>query len=230
MLNLSLSIVETRKETLDLIEILWLAVITLYKIFSKQSEAVISFASKVLGLLNELDVKGSQIALLKIKVHLFIIAVTLKRRKNDANPTQQYNDEVGLIRGYITEITEQDIIQRINFEVKFAEAYLYYRLRTGKYHRAGDSMLDEGQTRFHHVIKILQNYCDPTLKSLGFRTDFDGARVALLVCKIRNRSNKGTIDKTFKDRLLNGVKEFQRATSLKLALQTHYSIAKLHRQ
>ena len=217
---------ETRKETLDTIEILWFSTLTLYKIFNKNSEAVISLASKMLGLLNELDVKGSQTALLKIKLHLFIIGIVIKQRRNDLSSVEnEFKSEVTLIHELKSEITESDTIQRIIFELEFARAYFLYRQKKDKSH-----VVEDGQKRLLDIVTILKESCDKILGTLHYQTDMDRAKVSLLLGKFQILSKKGRADTTLKERLLKGAKEFQRFSTLKLALQTYYTIGFLHLQ
>ena len=205
-----------------MIEILWFSTLTLYKIFSKNPEAVISLASKMLGLLNELDVKGSQMALLKIKFHLFIIGIIVKQRRGDISHAEnEFKSEVKLIHELKSEIAEPDTIQRITFELEFARAYYLNRQKKDKH--------GEGQKRFQEIVKILKESCDKILGTLHYQTDVDRAKVALLLSKVQILSTRGTADTILKERLFSGLKQFQRSTK-KLALQTSYSIGYLHYQ
>ena len=214
---------ETRKETLDMIEILWFSTLTIYKIFRKNAEAVISLASKMLGLLNEFDVKGSQVALFKIKLRLFIIGIIVKQRRGDISHAEnEFKSEVKLIHELKSEIAEPDTIQRITFELEFAKAYLLYRQKKDRH--------GEGQKRFQEIVKILKDSCDKILGTLHYQTDIDRAKVALLLSKVHILNPKETTDTILKERLFSGLKQFQRSTNLKLALETSYSIGYLHYQ
>ena len=175
----------------------------------------------MLGLLNELDVKGSQMALLKIKFHLFIIGIIVKQRRGDISHAEnEFKSEVKLIHELKSEIAEPDTIQRITFELEFAKAYYLYRQKKDKH--------GEWQQRFQEIEKILKDARDKIIGALYYQTDIDRAKVALLLSKIQILRKKVTADNTLKQKLFNGAKEFQRITSLKLAFQTYYSIGLLY--
>ena len=178
----------------------------------------------MLGLLNELDVKGNQVALLRIKLHLFIIGIIIKHRRGDISSAEnEFKSEVRLINEWKSEITDPDTIQRINFELEFARAYFLYRQKK-------DKLGEETQKRFQDIVKILKETCDKILGTLHYQTDIDRAKVALLLSKVQLLSNKGTADAALKERLFKGAKEFQRYSSRKLELQTYYCIGLLHLQ
>lgn len=160
-----------------------------------------------------------------------IIGIRVMQGKESGDRVlQMINTDIGFIDQCKAEITEKELIHRIDFEVAFAKAKFFYRLKKGRFEKSDNHSIEDGQRRYHPVIKILKESCDPILKSLPSRSEFDRARVALLICKTRISWNKGNIEEPFKERLLNAAKLFQQSSSLKLASQAYYSIAKLHYQ
>lgn len=213
-----------KKKLLYIIEILWFTIPTLYKIFSKDPECASFLASKTLNNLNELKLKHENISLLKIKLHLFIIGITIHRNDQAKAAQQIVNSEIDLIELCKPEISSEELLQLIDFEILFSKVHLYKHIEEWQM-IAKDMTEDVSFDRSEFILGILENKCEVLLKSFEGNCDFEKAKVTVMICEIRIHIKR--ITENFKDRLLEATKIFRNSERLKLQIKTQICLARL---
>lgn len=216
-----------KRKALELIEILWIAIPTLFSIFSRiASEASINLATKALNSLKELPLKDEIVSLTEIRLHLFLVASTLLQN-NDYKETQTtLNSEFERIEEVKNEMLSDEILARIDLEVAFSKAKFMYCVKKGHYKDVEES--EEGPQRFNQILGFLENICELLLKKIPSETEFDRARVTLLVCQCRIQLKDKNIPNTFKDEVEDAILAFQKAGCSRLEMMSHRLLAKLY--
>ena len=220
-----------RKRLTDLLEILFLTVPTLLKIFSNDSDSI-AFASKASNYLNELILNEEKIALLQIKLHLFIIGVTISKRDEAKEIEQILNSEVEFIESRKREIRNDELASRIDFEIALARTRFFYKLQKGHYRTIAEDILFDGaptpKVAYAKFLNIFESQCSKILKSLTSEYEFERSKAALFICETRLQNlEEFQVQEYWKETLLKAIQVFSKYHCAKLELRSHMCIAKI---
>lgn len=206
----------------DLIEILWVSIPTLYKIFSPSG--AIWTASTVLGRVNELGLKSDRFTLLKVKLHLFLFAV-INSEKKDAMALYLELTELKVLKD---NIEDPQLKQSVKIEFNFAEAHFRYRLKKRKYINSKNSQISEDLKKYKFALATLKEALVLAEKSQN--SAHMVGRISLLECKIFVSIKQETLPPTLMKRLCAAIEHFSMVTnpSRRLELQANFLLAKLH--
>ena len=207
----------TKNEFIEVVEILWLAIPTLYKVFSKDPDNAAFFTSKGINCLNELKIIDEKITLLRIKLHLFLIGAAISAQANLKSLQQTINSESDLIESSQSEISDSKLLQLIKFELLFSRVLLEKRSEEDL-----NSKSNEGLTR---ILFMLTNHCEKVLK--GIKCEFETAKLNVWIWEIKLQLDLVS-DLSFKQKLDESIITFQKYKTLKLEIRAHICLAKLY--
>ena len=222
---------DDKEKAQDIIEILWIAIPTCFKIFSGRMDSTISLASTTVGKINQfLADPDDNVTLLKAKLHLFIMGVSIHQKQDAATLFNAVLSEIELIERLRFSGEAEEWYSGVHVGTNFTKAYFLYKLKKGLFTNADRIPVSESETRFHNIGMLLKHKCDSILKKLGPSYDFERSAVTLMVCKTRVSANKWRISEQFQIRLRRAAEVFASKNCKKLEMKSHYSIAELQLQ
>lgn len=169
-----------------------MAIPTCSKIYSTRAEGTISLASTIIGKVHELGVVNERTTMLKIKLHLFIMAVAVNQKQEAETLYNTLFAEIEMIdKLKLSDPPEnEEWLNGINVALNFTKAYFFYKLKRGKYANIDHIHVSEEQKRFHSVEKILKYNCNKLLEQMSSNFDVQRASVALLISKTKMSYSK----------------------------------------
>ena len=171
-------------------------------------------------MLNELALKEPVIALLKIKLHLLIISATIAEREDAMKIEKVINSDIELIETWKKDITSDELLTRIDFEIAFCKTKLYYHMKRD-YKDNDHDLMRQGA----NMLSVFQNKCLSILKSLPTSDcEVEQAKLALLMC---DSMEVIPLD-IYKDRLLEAIKVFEAYNCKKLSLRAHLNVVRMY--
>lgn len=216
---------EYKEKTLDLLEILWIAIPTCFKIYSSRIEGTITLVSTIIGRVTELGIANDNITMLKIKLHLLMVAVAVNQKQEAETLFNTLLSEIDLIDKLKLAISNEYWVNGASLATNLTKAFFFYKLSRGKYANAERIHLNEEQKEFNSVERILKYSCETILSKLGPDFDFERAAVGILTCKAKKNANKKNIKDQFESQLKNAVDIFAAHKCKKLELKTRFMIA-----
>lgn len=215
---------------IEIIEILWLAVPTCYKIFSSRMSSAITLGTVVLGRLNDLAVQDERLLHLKLKLHLFLSGLYIYHDKEAQLTYNAINAENDAVEKGLLEVPENMLRIGFNFSAVFTKTFFYYKLKKGRFPQS-DKLVSTGrEERFHNVAKTLKDVCEPILKHLDHNFDIERTQVVLLVCKTIISAKRGKIEAKFKEKLKNCINFLAKSNCKRLEMKANYLFAKIQLQ
>ena len=212
-------------------EILWLAVPTCYKIFSNRSSSAITLGSIVLGRVHELTIKDQRLVNLSLRLHLFLNALYIYHDKDAQTTLNAINYKNENLQKTLKDVTDEGMRDGFRFSLEFARAFFFYKLKRGRYSGSAEVAAKmQGEGRYHNVVKILKDICEPILKPLDNSYDVERAQVTILACKTIISAKRGNIEPKFKEKLKTSIESLSQCNCKRLEMQANYLFAKIQLQ
>ena len=212
---------------MDIIEILWIAIPTCFKIYSSRPEGTIALVSTIIGRVIELKIKSDEITMLKVKLHLLIMAVAVTQKQEAETLFNTLFAEIEQIDKVKLDLANENLVNGINVEVNLTKAYFFYKLRRGKYTHVERVHLKEDQKRLFRVGRILKHNCESVLPKLGPDFEIEQAAATLLASKAKLNSKKKKLYDHFETQLKNALGVYAAKNCKKLELKVRFIIAEI---
>ncbi len=212
---------------LDIIEILWIAIPTCFKIYSSRTEGTIALTSSIIGRLSELGLANELISKLKIKLHLLIMAISVNQKQEAETLFNAMVAEYELIDKIKLDIKDESWIKGVKVTVDLTKAFFFYKLRRGRYANADRIHMSEDQKRVNKIQKILKYNCEKVLEGLDSDFDFERAVTAFLIFKAKMSTKKLRMIDQFETQLTKATATFVAINCKKLELKARFLMAEL---
>lgn len=178
-------------ETIDLIEICWIAIPTLFKLISTRESGARDLALRALTMLQSLDIKDDRILLLKAKLHLFLASLYLYEKNEADLSINTVNSELEDVEAIQEHIQDDKIHIALSHYVAFTRANFYHRYKKPGYthkrhhsqHSLEDTILTHSKSEYDQVLKLLRE-CEVFLKDLDHSYDIERCKIALLTAHV----------------------------------------------
>ena len=215
-----------RNEIFNMIQILWLGIPTLYKIFfGAFAEEIIETALISLAGLN---LSKQEFLVFKAKLLLCLFGIY------NHQPNKNLQKLVGVLKG-LQELRKaikgSPKLEGLEAELFFVEAYFIYRLKKKKYGASEDLPIPEEERRYTWALKLLGQ----ALELLGEEERFQLliGRISLLQCKIytsvKEKENIPLL--SLEKKLKTAIESFEKQSNLKrLELKTYWLLARLYQK
>ena len=217
---------DVAQKTKDTIEIFWLAIPTVFKVFAARASSCISVCSTVLGRIGDLDLPEDNFVMLKIKLHFFLFGVYASHKKD----AQAIYAELIALEKLKGNLEDDKIRLHISVEIAFAKAYFFYKLKKGKYSKSDQIIVGENEKRYRNVINLIRENCDTVLAKMDDSFEVERGRVAILVCKILVNIEGGIAEDTFKQRVRSAIEIFGKYGCKRLELQANFLMVRLQQK
>lgn len=227
-------------ETLDLIEILWIAIPTLFKLISTRESGARDLALRALTMLQLLDIKDDRVMLLKAKLHLFLASLYLYEKDNADFSANTVTSELEDVEKIQEQIQDDKIHTALSHYVAFTRGVFYHR------HKKESSHHNHGHKHTHHdgkkhslahlhlhshgeddqVLQLLKE-CDAFLKDLDHLYDIERCKVSLLSAHLLWKCEQIN-EPTLVERIKSSIGIFNVYKLKRLELKATYLYAQIH--
>lgn len=204
-----------REEVLDVIEICWMAIPTLYRLISTRKAEARDLALNgilMLNKLNKLNHKRTQI--LKAKLHLFLASIYIEEKKHDDNRTI-ITEELDSIETVCKYIHDEEAIKALKFYKQFTLAIFYSKML--RKHKHEITNLEENQKKLSGLL----NACNNSLKGLAVEYEIEKAKVDLLEAKVMLQS-PFDISSPLQERVKKSIGTFKSSGLKRLEIRANY--------
>ena len=217
-------------ETLDLVEICWLAIPTLFKLISTRESGARDLALRALAVLEQLEqIEDIRLVLLKAKLRLFLASLYL-HQKHDAEVSvstiHSELEEVEKVRDQIK--NDQNTRTALSYYIVFTKANCYNRHKKGAYVQSNHMKKSEEnklKIDYEQILGLLKE-CDIFLKHLDYRYEIERYKVANLTGSIRRKTSK-PIETALIERVLAAKLGFNAYGLKRLEIQSMYIYTQL---
>lgn len=218
-------------EVMDLIEIAWISIPTIYKLFAASQAGARDLCLRTLKMVDDLEYRELKLTILRAKLHLFLAALHLhdKSENMNTNAVENINHELDSVSKLQEEIEKDEVNMALNHHITFTKAYLFYKIRIGRF------LQNEKPNKKKHFMKkseeILQmiKQCDDFLAPLGEFYDVERCKLAILSSKIALRSLKTRrgIEVKITERIKQAIGVFNVYNLKRLEISANYQFAKI---
>ena len=215
-------------QVLDTLEIAWLAIPTLFKLIVPSQSEARDLALRSLNLIYNSDFyQDPRMKLLKAKLKLFLVSLYLFD-KNDNNITiKTIMAELESITKSQKEIVDSDTFAAIGSSVVFAEAFMYYKVRKGRFlQQETTDKKKRVKKKFEEILALLKR-ADEIALELGPSYNLESSKIALLTSKagLKNYSMNRGLDSKTMERVKAAINLFHTHRLKKLELTANYQYA-----
>lgn len=216
-------------EIIDVIEIAWIAIPTLYKLLAANESGARDLCLRAIKMLKDLEYPDQKLYLLRAKLHLFLTSFYIHEHNNDTNAYQTIHAELDYVSKLQGEIQNEEHRKALMHHVMFTKAYLYFKIRIGRF------LQHEKQEKKKHLMKkyeeILQllKQCEEYLASLNDFYDPERCKVAILISKIILKTRKG-IEAKITDKVKSAIGVFSVYNLKRLEITANYQFALIRLQ
>ena len=189
---------------MDLIEIAWIAIPTLFKLFAASEAGARDLCLRTLKMIENLEYRDVRLSVLRAKLHLFLASLYLREKNEDINTLLNINSELSYVSKMEQEIQKDEFSMSLSHHVTFTKAYVYYKIRKGRFLQQ-----EKGDKKKHLMKKseeIMQmlKQCEDFLAPLDASYDVERCKLTILISKIILKNLKAR--KVLKARLLTRLK------------------------
>lgn len=206
---------------MDVAEVLFFAIPTIFNIFTKGQEVAVYMATKYISILDKLLFDDPRVNLLKVKLHLFLLGYTVTYGEEERTYKTDF-EAIGVIKA---EMKDKTIKEWINFEVAFARAVCAKTKREQTYDNE-KLATQHKEYKYKIILDTLEYECNPLLNKLTQNHEFASAKVMLYTCEIKIKNK--TISETDKNVLLDSIKVFEKYGATQLEVRTHICLTRLY--
>lgn len=217
-------------ETLDLIEICWLAIPTLFKLISTRESGARDLALRALTVLELLEIKDNRLLLLTAKLRLFLASVYLHEKGDVEVSISTIHSELEAVEKIRDQFEDETTQVALSYYVAFTKANSYYRHKKSEYLQSHlkkheDNMLLNLKIDHEQILQLLKE-CEGLLKNLDYTYDVERCKVANLTGSILWKISKVN-DSAIIDRITAAMSGFSAYKLKRLEVQSVYTYARL---
>ena len=157
------------------------------------------------------------------------MALTISQRNETMRIEQIINSEIQLLELNKRDIKDDQLLQRIDFELALTRAKFFYRLQKGRY-KSPDVLPEEPSPQLSfNFLSFLENQCPKMLKNLNSETEVEQAKLTLLIYDAYSERAENLWDQEkAHENLTEAIRVFRKYYCKKLELKTHLLMAKLY--
>lgn len=210
-----------------MIEIAWIVIPTLYKLFAVSESGARDQCLKALKMINNLGLQDARLSLLKAKLHLFLSSLYIHDKNENLTLFANVTSELEAVAKIQAELKETETGTVLNHYNCLTQAYLFYKIR--KRHLKQQQSSDKKNhvmKKYDEILQMLKQ-CDDLLATLGDEYDVERCKVALLCSKIvlRNVKTRNVIDIKIAEKIKLAIGVFSVYNLKRLEIYANYQFA-----
>ena len=165
--------------------------------------------------------------MLKAKLRLFLVSLYLYDKNDSSNTINTITAELESVSKAQVDIIDSEVYAALGCSVVFAEAFLYYKVRKGRFLQSEtQDKRKRLKKKFEDILALLKR-AEELASELGSNYNLEAAKISILTSKVglKNSSMTKGVDHKSMERIKAAIAVFHAHRSKRLEISANYQYA-----